>query len=329
MVGRTLSRLSDPVLNRVVVGVVVVLVVGTAVMSALYVADRWVPAGPSYVVRHTQELEAAVRQSPNDVTVRLQLAAAYMSDQRDGDALVQLNQILRAQPANKSALVARGTVHQRQRDLDAAAGDYQAVVDEMNGQEFAGQDQDLAAAYYGLGEVALAKGAPGDAVAPLKSALQIDGTNADALYALGDAYLQSGSVGASIDSYRRAVSFVPVGWAEPYQALATAYAKSGDTQEAAWATAMVDVARKRVDQARQAMLALVNGSAASDAYAGLGMIAELEGDTTVAADAYGRAIERDPNNVAAAMGRARVSPVGSPVVPASPTTSRPSGLSLP
>jgi tetratricopeptide (TPR) repeat protein len=321
----TLKALPDRTLNRLIVGAIAFLVVGTLVVGAIYVSDRWVDRGPTMVERRIQDLEAALKANPNAIGTRLQLVGAYVTAGRDPDALIQLDEVLKVQPDSKTAHLARGDVLRRQGNLDGAVKDYQAIVDLVKGTEFAAEDTELQEAYYDLGAIALERKKPVDAIPLLTESLKIDGTNADTLNLLGTAYLQANQPDKAADSLRKAVSFVPTGWCDPYITLGQAYTGLGKTAEAEWAGAMVDFCQARPAVAKGRLAALVGGTAATDALVGLGMIAEAESDRAAAADYYAKALARDPQNFHAQSGLSRVTdpsvtPLPSPLSPTSRTT---------
>lgn len=321
---RRLAAPSDRTLNRLIRGAILALAIGIPVVGVIYLSDRWVDRGPTMVERRIQELEAQVKANPNVIGTRLQLVGAYIAAKRDADALTQLDEVLKVQPDSKTAHLARGDVLRRQGDLDGAAKDYQAIVDIMTGTEFAPEDTELQQALYDLGSIALEQKRPADAVPLLVESLRIDRTNADTLNLLGTAYLQTNQPDKAADALRKAVSFVPTGWCDPYVTLGQAYAKLGSAAEAEWAGAMVDFCQARPAIARQRLAALVDGAAATDSLVGLGMIAEADSDRAAAADYYAKALARDPQNFHAQSGLARVTdptpaPTPSPS-PSSPTS---------
>lgn len=319
----TLRNPSDRTINRLIVGAIAFLVVGTLVVGAIYLSDRWVDRGPTMVERRIQDLEAAVKANPNVISTRLQLVGAYVAAGRDPDALTQLNEVVKVQPDSKTALLARGDLYHRAASLDAAAKDYQTIVDIMQGAEFAPEDTELESAFYGLGQIALERKKPADAIGPLTSALKIDGANADTLNLLGSAYLATGVADKAVTVLRQAIAFVPTDWCDPYQTIGQAYTKLGNSAEAAWAAAMAQFCGKQPDVAKQQLQALVNGPAATDAYLGLGMIAEAASDQAGAADAYGKVLARDPSNFNAQTGLSRVTGPG-PATSAHPSPPVPS-----
>ena len=50
-------------------------------------------------------------------------------------------------------------------------------------------------------------------------------SDADALYLIGTAYVATGETDKAETTLRAAVAFVPIGWAEPYTAMADAFTK--------------------------------------------------------------------------------------------------------
>ena len=155
----------------------------------------------------------------------------------------------------------------------------------------------------------MAQGQPGEAIPSLTSALQIDPTNADNLNLLGTAYLETGDASKAVTNLRSAVEFVPTGWCDPYRSLTQAYTKLSNTPEATWASAMVDLCQQQLAKAKQELDAIVGSQAATDAYLGLGMVAESQRDPHAAAAAYRQVLARDPANFNAQAGLARANDV--------------------
>jgi tetratricopeptide (TPR) repeat protein len=226
------TTMSNRTLNRLIVALVAILVVGGLAITALYVSDRWMPHGTTVVDRQTAALEAAVRKEPNNVNARLQLAGAYTAAKRYQDAIDQFNAVLSVQPAYKSALLGRGEAYQAAGTLDKASADFQAVIDMAKGAEFAAEDTELAQAYYSLGAVLIAQDKASEAISPLLAALANNNTDSDTLFLLGEAYVATNQSSKAIEALRGAVSFVPTGWSDPYTTLAKAYTSAGQADEA-------------------------------------------------------------------------------------------------
>ncbi len=318
------ATISDRSLNRLIVAFAAVLVIGVLAFTAFYLSDRFIPHGTDVVDRQTAMLEAAVRQQPNNVNARLQLAGAYTAGKRYQDAIGQFNTVLTMQPNYKSALLGRGEAYQLQGTLDKAAADFQAVIDIARGGEFAAEDTELTQAYYSLGAVDLALGKPAAAITPLLAALANNKTDSDTLDLLGQAYTATGQTANAIEALRAAVSFVPTGWADPYTTLAKAYSNAGQPEEAAWANAMAMLANKQIDQAIASLKGLTSGPAAIDAKIGMGLALELSNDPQGAADWYRQALAARPSDLIAQGGLSRVAPKPSGGESAPPSLTVPS-----
>jgi tetratricopeptide (TPR) repeat protein len=311
------TKMDDKQLNRWIKRVLLLLVVGTIAFVAFYALDRWRPATTPIVDQRLAALEQAVRDKPDDVASRGQLADTYVAKGRFDDALVQYNAILQAGKADELAKYGRAGAYMGLGRLDDAAKDYQAVVDIAKGGEMANVDPMLEASYYSLGSIALQQARPAEAIPFLEEALAIKRSDADALYLIGTAYVATGETDKAETALRAAVAFVPVGWSEPYAALAEGFTKAGKTAMAEWAGAMADVAAGKPDLAEPRLLAIVDGDAAVDAAIGLGLLDETKGDTAAAAEWYGKALTKSPDNAAARLGMSRVGP-GASALPALP-----------
>jgi Tfp pilus assembly protein PilF len=89
---------------------------------------------------------------------------------------------------------------------------------------------------------------------------------------------------------------------------------------------MADLAGGKPDLAEPRLLAIADGDAAVDAAIGLGLVYETKGDTPAAAEWYGKALAKSPDNAAARLGMGRVGagPNASPL-PALPVPGAPAG----
>lgn len=320
----SLSKMDDRQLNRWIKRVLLLLVVGTIAFVAFYAYDRWRPATTPIVDQRLAALEQVVRTNPDDVASRGELADTYVAKGRFQDALVQYDAILSAGKDVELATNGRAGAYLGLGQLDNAAKDYQAVVDIAKGGEMANVDPMLEAAYYSLGSIAMQQARPTDAISFLEKALAITRSDADALYLIGTAYVATGQMDKAETALRSAVDFVPIGWSEPYTALAQGFTKAGKTAMAEWAGAMADLAKGKPDLAEPRLLAVVNTDAAVDAAVGLGLLYETKGDTGNAAVWYGKALTKSPDNAAARLGMGRVGP-GPSALPALPTPGVPAG----
>jgi tetratricopeptide (TPR) repeat protein len=318
------TKMDDRQLNRLIKRVALILVVGTVLFTGFYVLDRWRPATTPIVDRQLSALEQQVRDNPNDVAVRGTLADTYVAKGRFEDAIVQYNLILETGQSTELAKYGRAAAYMGLGRLDEAAADYQAVVEIAKGGEMANVDPMLQASYYSLGSIAMQQGRPADAILFLEKALAIKRSDADSLYMIGTAYVATGETDKAEIALRSAIDFVPVGWSEPYVALAEAFTKAGKTAEAEWAGAMADLAAGKPELAEPRLLAIVDSDAALDVAIGLGLLNEMKGDTAAAAEWYGKALALSPDNTAARLGMSRVGP-GATALPALPTPGAPGG----
>lgn len=319
----SLAEMPDKQLNRLIRRIALLFVVLLIAFVGFYALDRYRPAAPPIADRELAALEDAVRADPSDVASRGRLADLYFAKERFDDAITQYTVLIDAGKEVELASLGRARAYQQTGQYAAATTDFQKVVSIAVEGEMANVDPNLASAYYGLGTVALAQGHAADAIDPLKKALAIQRTDADALNALAEAYLQTDQPKLAIEPLTLAVTLVPVDWAQPYRNLETAYGRTGDGDMAAWAGAMAAFADGDVDTAEARLLTLVDGSQGVRATVGLGLIAEKAGDTAAAADWYRKALALDPEDRAAGLGLSRVS-VPSTGATAAPTAPAPS-----
>lgn len=323
-ISRKTRASSDRTLNRLIIGAIAILVIGVPMIGVLYFLDQGRASGPSILERSTAAGEEAVRKNPNQIASRLQLASVYLAADRYADAIAQYDEVLKAQPENRGALMGHGLTSISLEALDVAKTDFQKVVDLAKGGEQANVDPQLEAAYYQLGVVAIAQGQAQAAKDSLEQALRISRTDADALNLYATALLQTGEPQLAVESLRKAVALVPSGWCQPYTQLAVAFTALGDPIGTQYATGMVAACEERPDEAKAALQPLVDGPFGVDALLGIGLIAEDQGDATTATAAYTKVLTTDPQNFAAIGGLNRLgaAPSAAPsstVAPPSPS----------
>jgi tetratricopeptide (TPR) repeat protein len=318
----SLAKMPDEQLNRWIKRLGLLLVVGTLAFVGFYALDRFRLPGASMVDRQVAAAEEQVRQAPQDVNTRLRLGTLYLGAKRWDDAVSQFDQVLGISDGNRIAILGKGHALYEKGDLDQAAATYQVLVDETRGQEFSPVDTQLEEARYYLGAISLQKNDAQGAIDNFTAALEINKSDADALYGLGKAYVAAQQPQQAIDPLRRAVVFVPVGWADPYLALRDAFTALNRTTDAGWAAAMALAASGDKDAARSQLEALAASDPSTDVFTCVGLVAETQGDLGAAAAAYQRALDLDPANTGAAEGLGRVRHDGSeasspPLPPAS------------
>jgi tetratricopeptide (TPR) repeat protein len=299
---------------------VAALVLGLAAFGTVYYLGQRADAGPSSSRRQIVAAEQAVRATPNNVGARLALAQAYETARRFDEAITQYDEILRAMPDHRAAMLGRANALFAKGDLDAADTGYRRLTDTQAGGEFAGADPQLQEARYFLAVIAERRGRTDEAIRQAQAALKIEPTDSDAWYVLGGAQLKAGRAAQAVTSLKQALVFVPTGWCEPYGLLAQAYRSLAEPPQADYATAMVDLCQKRYESARTRLLTLTTGPVAADALIGLGMVAESTGRQSEAVDWYRKALSVQPTSTAAisALSRLGIGPTGSARSPAPP-----------
>jgi tetratricopeptide (TPR) repeat protein len=322
--GSRLRLMSNRSLRRLVRLLALILVVGTPLLVAGYLLDQRADAGPTLAERKLAEAEAAVRDHPDEIGLRFNLAAAYLSAQRDDDAVAQYDEVLEAMPEHAAALLGKARVLQDRGDLTYAEALYEKIVLLRRDGEFAKVDADLQQAYYGLGVIAIQQERFDDAVAALESAVRIDRADADAWHQLALAQLGAGSPTQAVQAERQTVMFIPTEWADPYATMAEAYTALGQAEQAEWARGMIDLVAKEYGAAREHLLPLVDGPASADAMSGLGLVAEHEGDHDAAVAWYRQVLELDPDSITASWGLARLD-AASPAPSGAPSSKPASG----
>lgn len=316
----SLTEMPEAQLNRLIRRLGLLLLVGVVAFVAFYAVDRFRASPAPIVDQELAAFEEAVRNDPADAVSRGRLADAYLAKGRFEEAIAQYTALVDAGKDVELAKLGRARAYQRTEQYEAAIADYRAVVEIAKDGEMSMIDPNLAAAYYGLGTIAMAQGKPAEAIEPLTSAVTIQRTDADALNALGTAYIATGDHEAAIERLELAAALVPVGWADPYRNLETAYAALGRTGLAEYAGAMAALVSGDEATAETRLRALVDGEQGLQASLGLALLAETRGDGAAAAEWYGRALAIDPENASARLGLSRVSgPAASPGNPHQPS----------
>lgn len=304
----SLADIPEQQLNRLIRRIGLLLLLSVAAFGLFYVVDRNPAAGPSLVERQITRLEEAIRAEPANLVLRLQVARLYAAEEQWDNALAQYDEVLSADATNANATFGKAmTLYLQGTNLDAAASLFEDIIERARAGEFAAVDPQLQSAYYSRGDIALRQDDPSGAVEWLAVAVTLNPIDADALASLGVAYLRAGRPADAIEPLRKAILFVPTGWAEPYAALRDAYAALDQAAASTWAAAMVDLAEKRPTEALAKLEPLSGDGASVDVYVGLGLIHEYLHEAGPAAAWYGKAIALEPDNSTATDGLARLS----------------------
>ena len=238
----SLTSMDDRQLNRWIKRVALLLVAGVVLFTGFYVFDRWRAPSTPIVDRQLSALEQAVRDNPENIVARGQLADTYVAKARYDEAIAQYDAILDTGKAEQLATYGRAAAYMGLEQYDLAPADYEARVEIAKGGEMANVDPMLQASYYQLGSIAMKQGKPAEAIPQLEKALTIKRSDADALYLIGTAYVATGENEKAVTALRGRSPSCPIGWSEPYAALAEAFTTAGKPAMAEWATAMADLA---------------------------------------------------------------------------------------
>ncbi len=125
----SLTEMPEQQLNRWIRRIALLFLVVLIAFVALYVADRFRMPAASIVDQRLAAAEEAVRADPADVAARGQLGDLYFAAERYEDAIAQYTEILKTDESTEAASVSRGVAYQRVGNLDAAAADFEKVVE--------------------------------------------------------------------------------------------------------------------------------------------------------------------------------------------------------
>lgn len=246
------------------------------------------------------DAEATVREQPNNLDARLQLADAYARNSQRDEAIAQLDEILRVEPEHRAALLGKGMLLYQAGDNTTAKSVLQHFVRTQGTTEFASQDTQLGYAYYTLGLISASESDYKDSAGYLTKSINVDNSNADAWYSLGVAFNEINNPTDAVSAFLNATAFVPVGWCEPYQGLKRSYELLNDEGGITYATAIMNVcAGDGMDAAAPVQALAKSGRFVVESYFTLGLGAENDEDLETAAKWYQKALDVDPTYIIA------------------------------
>jgi tetratricopeptide (TPR) repeat protein len=151
--------------------------------SDVHRADTQSPAA-----RAVSNLENIVAKSPNNAMARVRLAEAMIANDRQADAIPQLEAALKIDKANATAMTDLGIIAMQREEWKKAEGYWTQLVETLSGVEMASKDQRLADVYYYLGTTFVEEKRYEDAVANLKESIAIKRDSSPVHYMLSVAY---------------------------------------------------------------------------------------------------------------------------------------------
>ena len=284
---------------RAILVVLAALVVTLLLFGGYYYWDRYVRLGDrSPLELNIEHLERDIRENPENPAVRVALAEAYLGEGQYKQALAQTSQVLSAYPDDEGALLISGMASIRLNQLAPALASLEKFVAARKDRPMAKTDSILGMAYYFLGESYVKLNRPADAIPALESALNINRTDADAIYQLGRAYQANGQPEAALDRYHQAARFVP-DFTEAYRSMAEVYSALGRADYMAYARGMEAftlqdyvTAQTQLEQATNALQDF------APAFLGLGLVYERLDQLNAALAAAQRAMELNPDDFA-------------------------------
>ena len=303
------ATISDGVLRRTIKWGALALALLLVAFSVVYYFGQHKDAGPSLTQRQVTAAEAAVRAQPANVGVRLALAETYRVANRQGDAIKQYNEVLKALPKNETALAGLASILYSQGNLSAAKTAYQNLITAGSSAQFAGADPMIQGARFFLGSIAFKQGDLTGAAGQLREALRLDPTDADSWYLTGQVALKQNAPASAATALEKAVSFVPSGWCDPYASLVTAYDQLKQPLQSTFAAARGSLCRGDSGAALtgfRTVAASGDKPLAVKAMIQLGTVTLASGDVTAATDWLNKVLKADPANAAAKAGLAQI-----------------------
>lgn len=304
---QTALRLPDQVGDRSLKMLMALTAVSLVGFGVYYYVDRYAVSVPPISQQFLRDLEARVVQDPQNPEARVQVAWAYLDQDRYGQAVAQFDEALKLRENYQAALIGKGTAYVRKGDLKAALGPFEQVAELNKDNPFKRTLRELQAVYYHLGTIYADQKKDDQAVAAFREALDIDRADADSLYGLGMVYLRQGDAAQARPLLEQAVRLDPV-FADAYHALKTVYEQQGMAGHALVARAMLSYIQGDYDRAAgllgQAVRVLPD---LPEAYQALGLVYDKQGQRDEALVAYRTALEKNPDLPLAQGGVARLS----------------------
>jgi Flp pilus assembly protein TadD len=191
---------------------VVVLLAAVAIAYLAYtiLSEQSRERENAVATRAVSDLIASIRENPNDLGLRLELADAYAATGQFSEAVEQYEVVLQLDENNPDAVTGLGFIAMFEGEWEDAEDYWRRVVEEIGAGQYAGLDERLAVAYHQLGVTLIELEKYEDAIRHLKEALRIRRTAADTEYALSVAYRELDSAGQQRTHLERALMFDPV-----------------------------------------------------------------------------------------------------------------------
>lgn len=282
-----------------------VLAVSLVVLVAWFGYSVWETRQASLIatpaLRAIEDMKAAVRQSPNDPTLRVRLGEAYGAAGKFDEAIEQLRAALKIEPEHTGAFLDLGIVALSENDFEGAKRYFKKVVELTEGSDYEDVNNRREVALFNLGGIALQEREYEDAIGYFKGSLRINKTASDTYVLLAKAYRGIEDLDAAEEQLMTALAFDP-NYAEAHFLLAQVYDQREDVVNAAVHYVEAAKLAPNVDPAQEAVAAL--GSA--EERVGRGTEALANGEIEQALTEALIATTLDPESVEAQLFHAEV-----------------------
>jgi len=178
----------DRGIKLAIYGLLAAIVLVGAYLAWAYYGDVRLASTQSPTARAVANLSAMVAKAPDNAQARVQLAEAMMANGQSGEAIEQLQEALKLEKDNISALTDLGLIAMDRSEWKKAEGYWLQLVQLLSGAEMAQKDQRLADVYYYLGTTLVEQQRYEEAVANLKQSVLIKRDSSPVHYMLSVAY---------------------------------------------------------------------------------------------------------------------------------------------
>jgi tetratricopeptide (TPR) repeat protein len=190
--------------------VLVLVVVAVGYLAYTVLAGQSRDKETAAASRTIGDLIAAIKEDPNDLSLRLRLAEAYGAVGQFDEAGEQFEVVLQLDENNPDALTGLGLIAMFEGEWESAEGCWRSVIREIGGGQYAGVDQRLAVAYHQLGATLIERERYHEATKYLREALRIRPHAADTHYALAVAHRELDEAGRQRAHLEDALMFDPM-----------------------------------------------------------------------------------------------------------------------
>ena len=241
-------------------------------------------------------LKQHVLAEPGDPAARLQLASLYFERGEYARAIEQGESVLAANPEAQDALYLVGLAHIQAGSPQKGIPLLTRFSDLRQESAMWRTDLHLEEALYYLGAAYIDVGEFDPARQALSLALEIDHTDADAIFLLGQVYAGLGQIESAAEQYLAALSYVP-DFEAVYLALFHLDSISGQAGRLAYAQAGLAYCHHDYSTAvEKLVLALEAAPQFTPAYVLLGLVYEGQGELGQARQTLEMALALDPEN---------------------------------